>query len=321
MIATLVSFLVPIALAADIPVQQVTEDIAIEQMISDAASHAKADLRGAGSFMELNYTSTSDIDLLILFMHPDGSFISSQTLQMTLPAGSNTTATIDLRKSSAWNPNERTHRLHFFGKQGGVPMFHGVDFLPASFTETASALWQQLLAEHAYTPSIYHRIAPYRVLGMPITPLVGVLMIAVCFLFLLRKNLRLSLYIILAATLLVHARFSLDATRYTFDHVWTWMTKQAYASAGSLPQVASDLLKENAERVYLCNDGTTYAQKLLQYHAYPTVVTTKNPTHVVVHRSFDWSFTGNTLYCHEDVFQVNKVQAYSDGSSLYRIQP
>ena len=96
------------------------------------------------------------------------------------------------------------------------------------------------------------------------------------------------------------------------------MNDKTYATAGSLPLIAEDLQRYGSESVYLCHTGTTYAQKLLQYHAYPILIDSDAPTHIVVHKSADWSEDNESLRCGSDRFTVEKLEDYTDGSALYQ---
>ncbi|MDP7477575.1 MAG: hypothetical protein QF442_03955, partial [Candidatus Peribacteraceae bacterium] len=292
----LLLILTPSAFAEEIGVTPVSGDVSIESSIASAESHAKADLNGAGSSVSFTYTSDTPTDVFILFLKSNGGFDSQESLKVTLPKGDRNTATIDLRSSPAWHPKERTYRFHFLSSSARGAEFHDVEFTKASIGEVASAVVGSALTPEPYTPSSYHRLQGYSILGYPLTTIVGVLLILVV-IILIKKNPKLILPILISVTLLSHLRFSGDALIYSVKHVSTWMNKGTYEVMGSLPTIGSDIINNKATSVYLCNDGTSYASRILRYYMAPIKIVVDDPSHVLVHRSLNASLEGNTLRC------------------------
>lgn len=124
----------------------------------------------------------------------------------------------------------------------------------------------------------------------------------------------------LLMVLLFSARFSIDALGYSVTHTSEWMAQRTYATAGALPQIGADLQDMNVQSTYLCSTGTSYAWRALSYHSYPVLLTEQNPDSVVVHKSTDFAFDGQTLRCAEDTFTASLIKTYPDDSSLYLVQ-
>ncbi|MAE68278.1 MAG: hypothetical protein QF793_01050 [Candidatus Peribacteraceae bacterium] len=316
-IVSLIFLLVPHTFAGEVPVQLLGEDIAIEEIVSSAASHAKADLKGKGSLMKLSYSTIEPLSVFVMFQETDGSFDTFETLRTVLPAGTMQEATVDLTQSPGWSTGIRRYRLYFFSSAPAGAEFHDVTFEAASIGSIISAALNHLINTQPYSPASYHRLPGYSILSIPLVPIVGLLMVLIVVLLILKKNRNLIIPLIVVIVLISHARFSVDALRYSWKHVGEWMGNGTYATAGALPSIAERLREEEAQRIYLCHSGTTYAVKLLQYHTYPGLISNQDPSHIVVHKSTDWSIDGERLRCGEDQFSVTLMEEYKDGSALY----
>jgi hypothetical protein len=253
----------------------------------------------------------------VIFQHNDSEFSTFETLQATLPAGNTQVASIDLTQSPGWSLGKNAYRLYFFSDSAAGAEFHDIEFIDASMGKLASAMFQHLTMLQPYSPASYHRLAGYIILGVSLTAIVGLALLAVVLVLMMQKRSHMILPVIVVVVLIAHARFSIDALRYSWKHTTEWTSNKTYATAGSIPEIAKSLLEEEATSVYLCHTGTTYAKKLLQYHAYPALITDQNPTHVVVHKSTDWSIDENSLRCGEENFDVTLIEKYNDGSALY----
>ncbi len=284
----------------------------LESLLHDAVTQANADVTGDGSSVEITYSSEVSFTVLTLLLEEDGTFDPLAYLRSEFDAGQNVTASINLTKSLSWSPGDRTYRLYFLSTTTQTPQFHDIEFIEPTLAGSVSSFILHLASPLPYSPSIYHRVDPYKGLGMVLTPLFGVLLIV---LFLWKRNMKL----ILVLCLLVSARFSLDALRYTFDHSRTWLTSRTYAAAGALPEIGKDLKDLGAEGVFLCHTGTSYARRALGYHAYPILIVGESPTHVVVHNAVDWSLGDGILRCGDETFNVLSINQYIDGSQLFSV--
>ena len=319
-IFTTLLILIPQALAGDVPVKLLSEDITIEEVISHSVSNAQADIKGKGDAMQLTYSVQEPLTVFVAFRKKDGAFSVFNTIQTILPAGIKQEATIDLTISPQWSIGENSFRLFFFSdsKQGAI--FHDIEFIDATTGKTLSTAAKHLTMIQPYSPASYHRFPGLRVLGIPMVPVIGIAMLLAVLLLLILKKKHLLFPFIIIVALACHARFSLDALYYSWIHTNEWLRNNTYATAGSLPAIAKDLLAEDASSAYLCHTGTTYAKKLLQYHAFPVLITGGTPSHIVVHRSIDWSYNDSVLRCDGQEFSANLLETYNDGSALYQAQ-
>ena len=274
-IFSILLMLVPGAYAYDAEVQRVGAGQSIEQLINSAESHAEAELKGPGRAIELRYSALSPLTVIVLYPDRSGGFAPLESIHTKLNAGSNQVATIDLTSSPNWSPWRRAYRLHFLSESGDVE-FHDVTFIKPSIVEVIMLSVKQLFLTHPYTPSSYHRLPAYRISGMSFTVLLGLMLIGISSILLVKKQFEMIIAAAVIFTLLSHARFSLDALRYTFTH-----TASDYATAGSLIEVAHELKKQKANSYFLCDKGTSYFDRLLAYHSYP-VQSSDAPSHLIV---------------------------------------
>lgn len=305
--------LTPQISALDAPVHLLGEDIPIETIISKATSHAEADLTGPGEAIELTYSSSEPLDVLVMFPSVDGGFTPLETLQAHLPEGQRVTAAIHLTESPGWSPLRKQYRLHFLTESQTGVEFHDVNFVRGSFISSITSSVKQFLGSQPYSPSSYHRLPGYRIAGISFGVLFGFLLIVLSLWFAWKKQYQRIILGAIILTLLSHARFSVDAVRYSLEH-----SRRDYATAGSLFQIVDWITEHEVTGVALCNDGTTYAEKLLSYHIYPLLLT-EDPSHVVVYRAVDTSFNGTTLRCGKEQFSASKLKDFPDGSSLYSV--
>lgn len=319
-ILSIIFALTPHTFAEEVPVQLLGADTAIEEIISSSASHANADVSGKGSEIILTYTTAEPLSVFIAFRDSDGSYNTFETLQAVLPAGSNMEASIDVTKSPAWNPSEISYRLYFFSDAPDGAEFHDIEFKKAGLSSTVAASIKHIAEMQPYSPASYHRLPGYTVLGIPLAPVVGWLLILLISVLIIRKRIEVIIPLIVVIILISHARFSLDTIRLSVNHSVEWISNITYATAGSLPHIARRLREEDVQTVYLCHTGTTYAKKLLQYHAYPTLIVDQSPSHILVHKSTNWSIEGDELRCIDDTFTVLQLEDFEDGSTLYQIQ-
>ena len=310
--------IIPQALAEEVPVQLLSEDIGIEQMIEESVSHASADVSGKGASIQLTYSTDASLSVFIAFLDENSSFSPFETLQTTLAAGVKQEATINLTQSPGWKTSEQTYRLYFLSSEKSGAQFDDIEFIEASLLTTVMASFMQLSTVQPYSPASYHRLPGYKMLGFPIYPLLGAVMLVAIVVIISKKRADIIIPFIVTIALLSHARFSVDAVRYSVDHLSEWIHNRTFATAGSLPDIGMQL--QEGTRVYLCHTGTTYAQKILQYHSFPARITKENPTHVLVHKSTQWSIDGAILTCGTDRFTVSETEQFTDGSILYHIE-
>lgn len=317
-ILSLLVVLIPQAFAEEVAVTLFSENTAIEDIVSSSVSHAHADISGKGRAIRLTYSTTEPLSVFVAFRNTKGAFKTFETLQTVLRAGQLQEATIDLSKSPGWSIGKRSYRLYFFSDSKEGAQFHDIEFEKASVPSIIAIGIRHFAMLQPYSPASYHRLPGYSILSIPLTVVAGMALLVIVCLLVALKRFKLIVPVIVTVILVTQARFSLDAMIYSTKHMSEWMHNGTYSTAGSLPRIAARLQKEDATSVYLCHTGTTYAQKLLQYHAYPVLLGDDAPSHIVVHKSTNWSIDGETLKCNDDEFRVSLIETFDDGSALYQ---
>lgn len=309
----------PHAHAEEVPVEGVYDNNRIELLLNNAVSRATAEVVGKGTTMQLTYSSPAELHVLVLFINSSGDFSPYDSLVVSLPAGNRKQVEARLAQSPAWSPLTKRYRLHFLSNTAEGATFEDIDFIGTGLFETISAGCLQFIAPLHYGPTSYHRLASYAVFGIPMVPLIGILVgVAVVTLLVLQKR-KAALTCLVVGLLLIQLRFSVDTVRFAIKNSSSWFNNQSYAAAGSLPTIGQDLQNEGADGVYLCTSGTSYARRILAYHAFPILVTADKPTHIAVHASLDWSYELGTLRCGKDVFRAKKIKEYPNGDALFAV--
>lgn len=313
--------LLPVSCLAQQPVtvERIADGARIEHMLNEAQSRATAEFNEKATNVTLTYSSPGVLNVLILYVDRNGQFSPLDTLVATLPAGTRVTTEIDLTKSSGWVPRTRTYRMHFLSNTSEGASFEDIEFTGGSTLQLIVAGLTQLVRPLPFTPSSYHRLPSYELFGLPLIPLVGTATVLLCLLT-YRKHRRRAVCILIGGLLLVGLRSSVDSIYFSVSHLHSWLRSDTYATAGALPAIAQDLLREQSTGVYLCHTGTSYAKRVLAYHAYPVPVRTTQISHAVVHASGDWSYEGGTLSCGRDRFSAKQIKVYPDGSLLFSIR-
>lgn len=310
----------PLAYAEQVPIERIYDGGRIEQLLNTATTRATAELSGRGTTMELTYSSPAPLHIIILHLNGSGEFNPLDALVATLPAGTKHLAEVDLSSSPAWHPGTNNYRFHFLSTTAEGAGFEGIEFVHSGIFNTLLAGVKQLMSPLPYTPSSYHRLMSYRVLSVPIVPLAGILMLVISGYYVVIRKYKTAIIVAISITLLLSLRYCIDLAYYSVTHTGQWFGEHTYATAGSLPQIATDLKRESATGVYLCHSGTSYAEKVLAYHLYPIVIEQSNPSHVVVHAADDWSYETGNLHCGSDTFKARKLTEYADGSIVFSVR-
>lgn len=241
-------------------VTPIADGARIESLLNTAKSRATTELTARATIMSLTYSSPAPLNVLILYV-TDGQFDPLDSLVARLPPGTRNTVNIDLTESPGWTPRERMYRLHFLSESTEGAAFEDIEFAGGSLWSIILAGLKQFIRPLPFSPSSYHRLPSYTVLGIPLVPLVGAMILFLSGWFLWSKNVQVALVIPITALLLYNLRFSMDTVRYSLTHSREWVRAQTYATAGALPQIGYDLLKENATEVYLCHTGTSFSKR------------------------------------------------------------
>lgn len=305
--------------AAEVDVQQVGDGARIEELLNTAISRATTELQGKGTTLHLAYSSPEDLSVIILFTSTAGLFDPLDSLVVTLPAGARQKADIDLTHSTGWTPSTPMYRLHFISTSSEGATFEKVEFTGTSLSDIVSAGFTQLISPLPFTPSSYHRLRSYSVFGIEMIPVMGSFIVFVVLILIVQKKNRVAMLVVVSMTLLLNARFSIDALRYSIAHAREFLVSGTYVTAGSLQQIAEDLRKYDAKGVVLCHTGTSFAERFLQYHVYPIPLNSGFASHIVVHNATDSSYARGVLQCGSDRYSAELVHTYKDSSQLFSI--
>ena len=277
-------------------------------------SHASVDIEGKGTNFRINYSSSSPIDLYILFLNKDGALNPRDILYAKLAEG-NLEVSVPVSSSRGWSAGTRKYKLHFLAPKNSSPLISSVE-LTGKLSLPEGVM--QFFAQEPYTPSSYHRLEGYRLYGVSFTAILLVISLTILFSRLLIKNPAGIFSALLIVILAYNARFSLDALRYSIVHAHEYFVNRTYASAGSAYEIAGTLKKLKIEKISLCSDGNTYFKTLLNYAAYPAKVS-DDSDFVLVRNAFDWTYENGILNCSGISSAAEKSAEFPDGSIIFRL--
>jgi hypothetical protein len=311
----------------------------VEDALKRNAGHASTVLTGNGHSLFLTYSTSEPIEVFMVPLAADNNFFPTDFVTFTLPEAEEGAANIDLTVSPGWAPGEQRYLLNLLTKsENANASFVSADFEPASLFDTVKAAFGHLFTPEPFTPSSYHALRGYRVLGYSVAVVLGMLtiLVALTIYFISKPAVRLrnASLVLFAAMMLYALRWSVDLVRFTHQHL-TEYANHTYDEAGSIYSVADTLkngvasnnqkLITNNSVVFVCRDGTNFKEKVLRYFAYPTKITSEaadasGATLAIVMDKFDWKFTENSLSCGPIKRAAEKVVEFDDGSVLFRLK-
>ncbi len=291
-------------------------------------------LEGSGGReLRITYGSTDVLEIFLVPLQPDGSYVPTDFLRFTLPAAGERVAVVDLTVSPGWSPGVKTYLVHILTATQDVRAgFYKVEFTPASVLSGIIAAAKHLFTPESYAPNSYHALRGYRVLAQPVTIWFGVLaMLAAGAAFARRRSehgVRLAVYVLCAGMLVYGARWTLDLARFTHQHLGEYYgSAGVYDEAGAMHALGAVLKMRGPETsVYFCRDGTNFREKILRYAAYPVPVSDSaeaalNADSIVVSGKIDWSFQNGLLTCGDAKTNAELTTTFFDGTQLFRRLP
>jgi hypothetical protein len=307
--------------AAPVAVSPVGYDAGVRQMLAGAASVANAEVRGAGESIVFSYSAAQPLTVLVFFHEQREQLDIATALRGELPAVQNGEAEFRLTSSPAWRPGEHPYIVYLVSADPA-----GADVRSATVTGGSSVhlpfiAMSQLFASEPFQPSLYHRLQGYRVFGLPVVPLLAVVVLAAVAV-LWWKAPRLVFSVLAVGMLFYGLRFSIDLGRYSAAHVAEWSQRGTYATAGSAFAIADAIHADIADThatILVCSTGTSYVPTLLAYLLHPLVVITAvdpqvRPAYVVQGERIGASDST----CAGDSVPLREMQSFPDGSVLYR---
>lgn len=335
-------FLLPLAVSAQtlfIEPKLIDSSDPVQEALSKNSGRASTTIEGRGGTLAITYVASEPIEIYMVPIHgKDNSYVPTDFLSFTLPATDESDARIDLTRTPSWSPETQTWMLHLLTKDEHTEAgFRNVEFIPLSPVGNAVAAIRQLFTTEPYTPSSYHALRGYRIFGVPIAIVFGLLtvLMAIITLMIARKNrLQAVLAVLIIASGIYQLRFSIDLLGFTNQHLREYYTdKHVYDEAGSVHLIAQ-LLKLGLpdDVIYVCRDGTNYKEKLLRYFAYPVKISSdasvaSTANFALIMDKSDWSLetttankqTLQTLHCNDLHRPVEFQTNFEDGSRLYRL--
>ena len=317
-------FLVPKVIDASEP---------IRTALQENKGYTSTTLHGKGASLHLQYSASEDITFFLVPIATNKSYVPNDTVLTVLPKGERKNVTIDLTVSPGWSPWQEDYMLQMLtpSKEADASFFE-VDFFDASIVTTIKAALQHFWTLEPYSPSSYHALRGYRILGISLPIIAGVFIIACSiFMVIFRTKISASLLpnFLIITTLLIAARSTIDDVRFSKQHLFEYFTKGTYDEAGSIFTIA-EFLKANTDddaRIYICREGTNFQEKLLRYAVYPRHVSdlkndAQTATHVLITDRRSWSFDdkNSSLVCGDlSEAKIESKEKFVDGSLLFTL--
>ena len=315
----------------------------VEQALITHKSHASTKVEGQGARIVIGYQSSEDLEVYMVPLAADNTYVPTDFLRFTLPMATDGSVSVDLTVSPGWSSGNQKWILHLLSADDKAGAgFSDIHFDDTSIMTAASAAIRHLFTQEQYTPSTYHGLHGYRMLGFSVTVVLGILMtvIAILGMFASGKNKRREVFVgaLIAGSLLYQARFAVDLLRFSAQHLREYANAQ-YDEAGSVHAVAAFIRSQSDGakdplKIYVCRDGTNFKEKLLRYFTYPAHVSAEAASAsgadiVVVMDKFKGAYqttpskdgTGMQLGCGDVNSPARKLSSYPDGTEVYRLLP
>jgi hypothetical protein len=312
----------------------------VEQALAENKGHASVTLEGQGAALVIEYRSTEPLEVYMVPLADNDSFVPTDYMRFTLPITDDATVSVDLTVSPGWSPANQRYLVQLLSKtEDAGAAFTQVSFEPTSWSGNISAALRQFGTREIYTPSSFHALRGYRVFSTPTAVVFGLLtliMVLVCGFVVPKKNRMMSLLCVtIGMSFVYQLRFSVDLLRFTSQHLQEYVNG-TYDEAGSVHLIARDVLALAAEQktagrdplVFVCRDGTNFKEKLLRYFAYPVPISSQEAdankvTIVALMNKLAWKFdtTLSVLSCGPINVRAKQKETYPDGSVLFEILP
>lgn len=309
----------------------------VESRLKENAGHASTTIEGNGAALRVRYFASDPVDFFMVPQNRDGGYVPTDFITFTLPSTEAGETRIDLTVSPGWRPGQITWLVNLLSKDETTEAgFSSMEFEQAGILDTVSAVFTHLLTPEGYAPNVYHALRGYRMLGVSVTVMAGIVLfvaaLCVAFFFPVGRKSTAVLTLVVAVTCLYQLRFGIDLLRFTSEHMKGYAAG-IYDEAGSIYDVAADVrAMTEGQSLYVCRDGTNFKEKLLRYFVYPTPVESDNAdgstaSLVLVMDKFDWSVetrtedgrTVQSLSCGAFRGDTERLKQYEDGAVLFRI--
>ncbi len=257
----------------------------VENALQTHKGRASTAIEGRGNVLHITYQSSEPLEIYMVPLSKDKNFILTDYIRFTLPKAENGSVAIDLTVSPGWSFKKQKWIMNILSideKTGA--QFTSMQLTKASLPTTLKAAARHVMTMEPYTPSSYHALHGYRILGTSFTVMLAVLSVIIvlaCLTFVPSTRRRTAVISVLTISMLLYqTRFSIDLLRYTHEHL-IGFSHDIYDEAGSVSAIANDIRSfvENQKSfvgtipsVFVCRDGTNFKEKLLRYFTYPVRV-------------------------------------------------
>lgn len=313
----------------------------VEAALAANKGRATTVIEGQGGTLQLTYQADQAVEVFMVPVDSAGSYAITDFLRFTLPQTDQGDVAIDLTVSPGWSPAKKKWLVNLLTKDEGASAgFLKMDFVPTSTLGSVGAAIGHLMTTEPYTPSTYHALRGYRIYGVSVAVILGILTLIACALALIFSKEQYRFHAVLGVVLislgLYQLRFSVDLLRFTNQHLSEY-SNGLYDEAGSVYQIApvlqtlQTLNPQASVRVYVCRDGTNYKEKVLRYLAYPIPVFSDEARAMtantaLVMNKYDWSLqtvtvggkTITTLKCGAINRPAERIKEFDDGSILFK---
>ena len=287
-------------------------------------------VEGPGDTLRIFYGSSVPLEGFLAPLLEGGSYNHGDMLYFHLPPSADGQALVDITAIPSWSPRHAAYFLTF------VSASEETDAVFREITLSSDNSLPHLfgvILRHFFTPerfrvSSFHLLFGYRILNIPFTVMIGLLLfLAVgCVLYAKRASTALlptGLATILCFLLLYQARFAVDLGVLSFRHLREWYGQHTYAQAGSMYAIAEEMPRDT-QGIVVCFDSTDYDGKLLRYLLSPIPVYLANQSNrpfdrIYVSKKLDWSYEDGILTCGDVHAPAQLEQEFPDGSSLFSL--
>lgn len=332
--------LIPAVAAAQVLMitpEAITSSVPLEKARQENKGRATIKLEGKGGILRLTYKALQPLTIFMVPLSPDGTFVQTDFILLTLPISDQGAADIDLTISRGWSPRNTTWLLSVITKDTeAIAEFSAAEFLPISTVKTVTTFFRHSLNAEPYTPSSYHGLRGYHALKLDLTIIMGLALVLACAAAFVFRTKEKKLQTLIIIFILFHAlyglRFSIDVLRFTGEHLLGY-SRGHYDEAGSIYDAAMKIAElaaktEKEMNVFVCRSGTDYKEKILRYMTYPVTVSSEvaSAANADVALGMDtsaWTLEstkdGELLHCKDLSLKVRTLAQFPDGSVLFTL--
>lgn len=311
--------------ATELPVTLLQDTATLNAVLEAKQGFASAMIEGEGAFVDISYFASEPIDVFMVPLQANDSYLPTEFITASLPAAKEQTVRLDLRNTPGWKPTHQRWLMNVVSPSAETDAgFTNVTFVSSTLSQTLEALLRHLSIAEPYGPSSYHALRGYRALGTSVPVVVGIFLLLATAVLWKLKGTGTAIGSIVIITLLFQLRFGIDLLRFTHEHLSSY-AHGTYDEAGSVYEIAKTLKNDQSlTALFVCYDGPDFQEKILRYLLYPVPVSHDGSgfSHAVVIGSPDWAGEGGTLRCREQSMKIAaQPQEFTDSSLLWHLKP